>query len=93
MWKISTLPGLTFEDLASSPIAWQQLSNLAFAINPIKEDTSDADSTTEWSVRQVEGLLQGKKIDESKPGEINLECSNVPSVKAIFLFSLFSQFD
>ena len=83
MWKLSSLPGLAFEDLASSPIAWQQLSNLGFAISPVK-DIITRKGTTEWSVKQVEGLLQGKKIEGSKPGEIDLEYLNLPSVSSGF---------
>lgn len=89
-WKLSSLPGLAFEDLASQLIAWQGVTNLAFSVDRTERTSNEQGTTSNWSVSQVEALLRGKKIEGSKPRDVQLECSNVPPVNLLlFLFLLF----
>ncbi|GAA6061352.1 hypothetical protein JCM10212_004833 [Sporobolomyces blumeae] len=63
LWRLSPLPGVSFEDLTSSPIDWHQTSNLVFSLDHVEAGIAQVDQVGEWSVRQVKGLLEGRKPD------------------------------
>lgn len=87
LWKVtSLLPADTTGEqegeerrIFSTPIPWQQISNLALAIDRVEDGLKQCKESIAWSVGQVEGLLLGKKVDESKVGNVDLNFSTISS--------------
>ncbi|GAA5899344.1 Trs85p [Sporobolomyces salmoneus] len=86
LWRASSLASTSTED-DQRPIPWQQSSNLAFAIDRVEDGLERCKSSITWSVRQIEALLQGKKVEGSKPGQVELEFSTIPCQSPVSLGS------
>ncbi|GAA5949848.1 hypothetical protein JCM3765_007713 [Sporobolomyces pararoseus] len=79
-WKVSSLlPTNTNEKetFSSNPIRWQQISNLVLAIDKVENGLEQCKKSISWSVEQISGLLQGKKIEENQIGEVELNFTKI----------------
>ncbi|GAA5923269.1 TRAPP III-specific subunit 85 family protein [Sporobolomyces koalae] len=83
LWKAAPLPGTSFETVYSSPIGWQQLSNLAFTLGKVDTAVVGATRSTNWTVGQVDNLLQGKKLDAVQPNDVDLVVSGISPIPAV----------
>ncbi|GAA5918451.1 hypothetical protein JCM1841_003975 [Sporobolomyces salmonicolor] len=75
-WRCALLDGSEFEEDVAAPLGWQQTGNFFLTVNTVDSEER-IDEGTEWAVKQVEGLLQGRKIEDSAPGPTSLHLSTL----------------
>ncbi|GAA5969255.1 hypothetical protein JCM11641_007530 [Rhodosporidiobolus odoratus] len=81
-WSLSLAPGLSFEQEIASPLGWQQGSRFFLALDAVPREETERDEAVEFTVKKVEGLLQGREVGKDRPGEIGLNTSSVTSTSS-----------
>lgn len=68
------------EDLA--PINWKQTGNVFLSVEAVRGDNEAVlpDAGTEFAVRRLDDLLQGRDLEGDGPGAVQLYHSSVTSV-------------
>ncbi|GAA5861311.1 hypothetical protein JCM1840_005328 [Sporobolomyces johnsonii] len=85
-WRCALLEGSEFEEDVTAPLGWQQTGNFFLTVDAVDSEEG-IEEGTEWSVKQVEGLLQGRKIEDSAPRSTALHLSTLAADGALDITS------